>query len=205
MELVEGGWAIPRVVYNETTQRHPIKTYSCHISSSRTQRPVVTAMLCGSTEATVNLLLQSFQNSLHRLNCALAGNHVLPGGGAFEAICVHTLRQAAVKTKPLILSESDPTSSNWMFDSRLLGEWRPAVLGAMADGLLKYVATVVGNRTVGADCHTALAEAERMVCEGVESGCEGVRVFDDVRSKRSAWGRAVELVRTVCSVGVIRQ
>ena len=196
---------IPRVVYNGTTQRHPIKTYSCRISSSQTQRPVVTATLCGSTEATVKLLLQSFHNSLHRLNCALTDNHVLPGGGAFEAICVHTLRQAAVKTKPLTPSESTPTSSSWMFDNGLLQEWRPAVLGAMADGLLKYVATVVGNRSVGVDGHTALAEAERMVCECVEGGCEGVRVFDDVRSKRGAWRRAVELVRTVCSVGVIRQ
>ncbi len=170
MELVEGGWVIPKISYNRTEQKRPIKTYSCCIRGN--DSPVVIAMLCGSSECTVDLLSQQFSNCLHRLSCAVADGYVFPGGGVFETACAHKLRQIAIGNET-----TPPALGGWMFADSLLAEWRPSVWGALADGLDAYTATVVRS---------------------VERVKSAERVWDDRTSKKEAWSRALALLRTTC-------
>lgn len=185
-ELVEGGWVWPR--YTGTSRRRPIKTYSCRITC--THSAVVTAMLCSSTESTVDLLSQQFSNCLHRVKCAFSDGCVLPGGGVFEAACVRRLRESVTNGNP------PPCDDNgWMFDTCLLRHWRPAVYTALAEGLMQYIVCVLRNVDSSLDVYSGRCEAERMVC----GRCDCVGVWDDPQSKKGAWSRALSLLATVCS------
>ena len=186
MELLEGGWTWPR--YQGTSRKRPIKTYSCQITCTHTA--VVTAMLCGSAESTVDLLSQQFSNCLRRVKCALSDGGVLPGGGLFEAACVRRLREN-------VTNENPPCTDDdcWIFDKNLLDFWRRGVYAVLAEGFMLYIVSVLRNIDSSLDVYSGRCEAEQMVC----GRCDCVDVWDDAQSKKGAWSRALSLLATVCS------
>ncbi len=129
MKLVEGGWTIPTFSNDQTNQKLPIKMYSCCIHGN--DAAVVTAMLCGCSESTVDLLSQQFYNCLHRLESVVADGYVLPGGGVFESVCAAKLREGVNKTTP-------PNVRGWMYVDSVISEWRPQVWSVLAEGLEAY-------------------------------------------------------------------
>ena len=61
----------------------------------RRAKPVVTVVLCGSTEAAISLQEMAFRKCLHRVRSTLMSGKVLPGAGYFELHAAEALRQQA--------------------------------------------------------------------------------------------------------------
>lgn len=183
---------------------------------------VLTALLCGLTEYSVDNLRHQFSNCFHRLRWVtehalypsitvqlLPGGgqtekaQLLPGGGQTEASCIKMLEGEAeeaniegeISKLPLYFTRS------WMSNASVMLEngWRGSVYQAFSNGMKKYLARCVLNASPGVGQFEALSRVEEMIRSSPprSEGVEGLQVMDVAVSKREAWQRAVELLETI--------
>lgn len=169
---------------------------------------MVTAVLTSCVHAKLQGLEDQFWSCAHRLHHALKDRAVLPGAGETEMVCVYHLRKQA---------------ENYSIQSTEAGApdpLRAVVLHLMADGLIDYVSTVMGNtgtfsklgaRTAVSQClqgcnsstvgssilHFFLqGEHESWVAptQTESRDSQSTHVYDCLNVKRETWKRALDLV-----------
>lgn len=168
----------------------------------------VTAVLTSCVHAKLQALEDQFWSCAHRLHHALKDEAVLPGAGETETVCVYHLRKQA---------------ENYSIRSTEAGApdpFRAVVLHLMADGLMDYVSTVMGNtgtfsklgaRTAVSQClqgcnsSTVASSISQFFSQGEHGSrvaprqtesreSQSSHVYDCLNVKREAWRRALDLV-----------
>lgn len=169
---------------------------------------MVTAVLTSCVHAKLQALEDQFWSCAHRLHHALKDGAVLPGAGETETVCVHHLRKRA---------ENYSIQST---EAEAPDPLRAVVLHLMAEGLINYVSTVMGNtgtfsklgaRTAVSQClqgcnSSTVASSvswffspgeheSRVAPKRTESHeSQSSHVYDCLNVKREAWRRALDLV-----------
>lgn len=169
---------------------------------------MVTAVLTNCVHAKLQTLEDQFWSCAHRLHHALKDGVVLPGAGETEMVCVYHLRKQA---------------QNYSIQSTEAGALDPlraVMLHLMADGLIDYVSTVMGNTGMfsklqawtmvsqclhGCNSSTVASSVSHFISQVELESCvaptqagtrhsQSSHVYDCLNVKREAWRRALDLV-----------
>lgn len=164
-----------------------------------------TAVLTSCVHAKLQALEDQFWSCAHRLHHALKDGAVLPGAGETEMVCVYHLRKQA---------------QNYSTEAGALDPLRAVMLHLMADGLIDYVSTVMGNtgtfsklgaRTAVSQClqgcnsSTVASNVSQFLSQREHESCvaptqnnsrhsQSSHVYDCLNVKRETWRRALDLV-----------
>lgn len=178
------------------------------VSLSVGKSKMVTAVLTSCVHAKLQALEDQFWSCAHRLHHALKDGAVLPGAGETETVCVYHLRKQAENYSIQSTEAAAPDPL------------RAVVLHLMADGLIDYVSTVMGNtgkfsklgaRTAVSQClqgcnsSTVAFSVSQVFSQGEHQGCvtptqtesrdtQSSHVYDCLTVKQEAWRRALDLV-----------
>ncbi|XP_021336756.1 chaperonin-containing T-complex member BBS12 isoform X1 [Danio rerio] len=136
---------------------------------------LVTAVICSSVSAKLQMLEDEFWSCAHRLQHALTDGKLLHGAGVTELICIRRLRQ---------YTQLHPDSPH---DS--------AVLELMSEAWMDFISTVMLNSGSVANRTEAWTSITHQMRRHTDIGVtDGLGVYDNVTVKCEAWRRALDLV-----------
>ncbi|XP_056327890.1 Bardet-Biedl syndrome 12 protein [Danio aesculapii] len=137
---------------------------------------LVTAVICSSVSAKLQMLEDEFWSCTHRLQHALTDGKLLHGAGVTELICIRRLRQYTQ-----LHSDKSPHES--------------VILELMSEAWMDFISTVMLNSGSVANKTEAWTSIAHQMRRHTDIGAtDGLGVYDNVTVKCEAWRRALDLV-----------